>query len=511
MRKVLPYAFLLLSMAAVACSDSPTSGPGLQNVSSFARSRVGAVDALILQLFPRGLETATGKRWDHIDAVLGEWNPTTMSWTGTVEDARKHLLDLTKFVDLKTNDIEAANLTDGETKEHAKDRLMYAMNAYFFGGPDAIGALPEATSDFAVQVVLQGQAALVQAPSLNAGVRLDAGSTNEDRVISVFGGNHTQAARCEGPLQTDRCQYPLFYRFESFPHLKLAKSARFAVCTVFDENGPTHTEHDYIQLAHELPEDPANYTTHTPGAVQEAHIELLPRATTSTDVVSCDEPPHEDLAGVVGAVKRFLYAAAKLAETAIAPKAAYAYDQGPEHLGDFFSYFVGVGAPSLIGTWNGTTRLSGSSTVGQPVTVIITDQTDQGVQGEYRVDQAGTPPFVAYNSRPSDGLGRLITTSSVGFNGASFTIDPFYSPFSSGIKLEHSVTRSYNTDGVAMLTGTTVRTSLIDGVLVTDNWELSLTRGDAALVAAPPPPIIVSLRAAPTSAIASSTMDAPIQ
>jgi hypothetical protein len=505
MRRVLPLTVLLATLLVGACSDSgPTAGSQLRASSAFSASRATVVDQLILQLFPRGLETATGKRWDHIDSELGAWNASTNSWSGNVESARKHLLDLTKLVDLKTDDIEAGNLS-GETKEHAKDRLMYAMNAYFFGGPDATDVLPGAATDFAVQIVPAGQAALVQAPSLQAGVRFEEGTTNEDRVIAVFQSPNQQTARCDGPLNTDRCQYPLFYRFESFPHLKLAKSARFAVCPIFDGNGPTHVEHDYIQLAHTLPAEAANYTTHTPGAIQEGQIELLPRATTSTGVTACDEPPHEEIAGILGAGKRLLYAAAQFAGKLIAPRAAYAYDQGPEHLGDFFSDFVGVGAPDYEGVWNGTTKPEGApESSAQPITVTITGQTDAGVTGQYLVAVLGDD--AAYNIAPATegdvgGWGRFISASSVRFNGLDFTIDPFFSPSSGAIKLERILTYSV-VDGIPRLSGLGIRTLPGD---VTDRWTVSLTRATSPIVCLPPGcNIVISLRAA-TGATASTT------
>ena len=509
MRKTLQ--FLLLAATLAACSDGGRpAAPELRHGGNFGQSRATPIDNLILQLFPKGLETATGKRWDHIDSELGAWDEASKSWSGKVAEARHHLMELSKFVTLKTGDIDVSTL-GGETQEHAADRLIFAMNAYAYGGPNALTTLPTGTTDLVVQVVPAGQAALIQTPSQFAGLRLFEGSTLEDRVIAIY-RNPLQdefTARCSGPLPTDRCQYKHFYKFESYPLLKLQQSGRFAVCHVRDSNGPTATEDEYIQLAHNLPADPANYTE---GAIQEGQIEILPRATTQTGVVDCDGLDQEEVAsGIIGAGQRALYAVAKLASNIIAPKALHAYDQGPEHNGDFFSDFVGVGAPNYVGTWNGTTRSVGSTTTPQPVTVIITSQTDQGVVGEYRVDQAGEPPFIAYNSRPSDGLGRFIAASSVGFNGLSFTIDPFYSPFSAGIKLDHSVTRSFNADGVAVLSGETIRTSLINQQLVTDRWELILTKADVALVGPPPPINIVTLRAAPTGSTAKSTSDAPIQ
>jgi hypothetical protein len=506
MRKTLPFTVLLASLLAGACSDSGPAGDGLSPTVALARSRNAPVDGMIQNFFPKGLETATGTRFDNIDAKLGGWNGT--QWTGDVAVARTQLAELIKFVKNKSREIDLAALQPGEDQNAAGARLALAMFTYVYDGPDATPPpLAAGATDVVFDIVPAGAAALIQTPSQLAGLRLDEGSTLEDRVIVIARRPVEEefTARCSGPLATDRCQYKHFYKFESFPLLKLAKSGRFAVCHVFGSNGPTEVEDTYIQLAHNLPADPANYTD---GAIQEGQIELLPKAGSNTGVVNCSEPTTT-ASGVRGAGQRALYAIAKLAAKVIAPKALYAYNLGPEHQSDFFSDFVGVGAPNFVGTWNGTTRPTGSTSTGQPVTVVITSQTDAGVVGEYRVAQVGEPPFVAYNSRPSDGLGRFISSSFVGFNGVSFTIDPFFSPFSNGIKLEQSLTRTLNEAGVPVISGTTVRTSLIGEVLVTDTWELTLTKGEPALVAPPLP--LISLRAAPTGATANSTSDAPIQ
>lgn len=337
MRRAILY--LAAATLATACADNGrTTAPELRRGGTFAQSRVTAVDNLIRELFPKGLETATGKRWDHIDTELGTWDNTSMSWTGNVAEARHHLLELSKFIVLKTPDIDASTLGT-ETKKHAADRLIFAMNAYAFGGPDAATTLPAAGTDLVIQVVPAGTAALVQTPSQYAGVRLDEGSTAEDRVIAIVEHPASETfARCEGPLPTDRCQYPRFYRFESFPHVKLLTPGRFAVChSLTGTNARAPGEDDLIRLAHNLPADPNNYTQ---GAIQEGQIEILPLAGNS-GVVDCDAPPPS--LGFIGASRRVLYALGRAADRWLLPKTAHAYDQGPEHYGEFFSDFNAVG------------------------------------------------------------------------------------------------------------------------------------------------------------------------
>lgn len=512
MRKALPFTVLLASLLAGACSDTGPAGSTLSPTGSFAKSRSTLVDGMIRAFFPKGLETATGTRFDHIDATLGTWNGT--QWSGDVKVARTQVTELIKFVKNKAREIDPAALQPGEDLNLAAARLALAMFTYVYNGPDAAltpPAPPAGATDVVFEIVPAGTAALIQTPSKQAGLRLDDGSTLEDRVI-VIAKNPLESEfteRCSGPLQTDRCQYKHFYKFESYPLLKLQKSGRFAVCHVFGTGGPTATEDGYIQLAHNLPADPDNYTTNTPGAIQEGQIEILPRATTQTGVVSCNEPTTT--IGVVGTAQRAWYAVAKFAEKLIAPKAAYAYDQGPEHNGDFFSDFVGVGAPDFVGTWNGTTLRDGfPESSAQPITVNIFTQSDAGVTGEYLVAVVGDDQ--AYNIAPATpgdpgGWGRAMSASSVRFNGLDFTIDPFFSPSSGAIKLERMLNYTV-VDGIPKLSGPGIRT-LPGGV--TDTWTITLYKASTPIVCLPPGCNVITLRAAPLTKAATTAEPAPIE
>ena len=332
---------ILFAALLAACSDSSTTLPKL-NVggSGIARSRATAIDNLIVQLYPRGIETATGSRWDRIDTELGTWDATTGQWTGTSADqGRKHTLDLIKFIQMKSGDIEASGLAAGETRTQAASRLIAAMTAYVLGGPDA--TIPPPGADVVVAVVPAGSAATIVTPSEHAGVSIPAGATNEERVIVVSQTAATGfAARCSGPLDYTGCQYPLFYQFESLPHLKLNTAGHFAVCIDFTSpNAPTESEHERVRLAHDLPANAADYT---PGAEQVQGIEILPLSTTQQDFLDCDQPAPPPVIGFEGFMKRGLYELAELGAKVFSPKKLYAYDQGPEHDSFFFSNFNAV-------------------------------------------------------------------------------------------------------------------------------------------------------------------------
>src|SRR5712691_4768303 len=190
MRKSLSFASLALSIIVAACSDAPTKAPDLvRSAVAVARDLAGDVDAMIIQFFPKGLETATGTRWNNIVYELGQWDAVHNTWTGSnAAQGKKHLLDLSKFIQLKTSSIEgpslctATVLTNCETQQHAAGRLLLAMQLYVYSGPTATIPEPTPTTDLTVAIVPAGQPATVQAPSKQAAVVIPTGGTSEDRV-----------------------------------------------------------------------------------------------------------------------------------------------------------------------------------------------------------------------------------------------------------------------------------------------------------------------------------------
>ena len=459
MKRYLSYAAMAVAIVIAACSDGPTD---LANVNggrtSFAASRNGPVDQLILKLFPRGIETATGARWDRVDIELGMWNETARSWQGSsVDQGHKHLIDLIKFIRLKTGDIESSGLAAGETKAQAADRLIAAMIGYAFGGPSVTP--PEPGADVVIAVVPAGAEQTIVTPAEQAGLFLPAGATGEERVIVIAqSAPPTGAERCDGPLNYSGCQFPPFYRFESIPLTKLNTPGHFAVCMDLGPLGATEAEHSRIALAHDLPPSPILYT---PGATQTEGIEILPLvpAGDQQGMLECEHPP---VIGLRSVGERMLYAVDRFLSRHLSPKKAYAYDSGPEHFSGFFSNFVGVD-PGIIGVWNGFLRPPGAETGGQPVTMIL-NQTSDGCVGEFRVGTVESN--VAYN------VTRTLTSCNVDGSSLVAEIDPWSAPTSDAVASEFAVTLSYNT-----LNGTAARVFVEDDELVTETpWTLNLTR-----------------------------------
>src|SRR6202040_1447931 len=91
----------------------------------------------------------------------------------------------------------------------------------------------------------------------------EAGSVAENTVIVISQNLLTAYPKnCSGPLTTLLCQYPQFYNFDQFPHKKLLKGAKFAVCHVNNPDSPRHplADHDRFRLAHAKPDNSADYT-----------------------------------------------------------------------------------------------------------------------------------------------------------------------------------------------------------------------------------------------------------
>src|SRR5437016_13551084 len=108
MRKSLSFASLVLSIVVAACSDAPTKAPDLvRSAIPVARDLAYDIHVTIRQFFPLGLETATGTKWNNIVSELGQWDAVHNTWTGSnAAQGRKHLLDLSKFIQLKTSSVE---------------------------------------------------------------------------------------------------------------------------------------------------------------------------------------------------------------------------------------------------------------------------------------------------------------------------------------------------------------------------------------------------------------------
>jgi hypothetical protein len=146
-------------------------------------------------------------------------------------------------------------------------------------------------------------------------------------------------ANCSGPLQTKLCQYPLFYTFEQFPHKRLLKAAKFAVCHVNsgEERQPL-ADHDRFRLAHSKPGDPASYTPGSTIRDQDGEsIEILPLVTQTFS--TCEDTHHHATNTVQGGLTELLTRFAHGVHTFVTPKNAYAIDVGLGGLGFEMSPF----------------------------------------------------------------------------------------------------------------------------------------------------------------------------
>lgn len=339
MRKSLVLAAVTAAtLLAASCKDavSPRSA-ALNPYGATANVTLSdAIDAMVADFFPTGLETATGTRWATIKTKLA---------AGDAATARKMLVELTKFIQQKTGDISAPS---GETRAHAATRLILAMATYVYGGPGS--PLPGVGPDATVQIVPAGQAATVKAPSFHAAIGVPAGATSEDRIFAVVQNATPFDALCSGPLPTQRCQYPLFYKLESFPDVKTNIPLRVAVCMrttgdrrpiEYPDQEPGGPVHQRMALAHQRP---ANDADKTDGSYVEGGIEVLPRVPDNqqSGIVSCADAAFLPQDGWRGMGERAVHALASAAKWVLTPKNAYAYDQGEEHTASFLSDFNGV-------------------------------------------------------------------------------------------------------------------------------------------------------------------------
>lgn len=328
MRRRIPAASLLLAVVVAACSDAPTGAPLRPIGTKVTLTLTDYIQEQIEILLPRGFESSVDARWSTVRAKKA---------AGDFNGAVQHLNTLATWIDRKAGDITPPA---GETKQQAAARLILNMARWVYDGENA--PINEVNNpDAVVEVVPANTPAEITTPSDKAGVAI--GPQLQDRIIVIH--KEEYEGKCTGPLNTNRCQYPLFYKFDSFPKEKLAQAGRFAVCLVTtgdrrpldpdsesEEEGPVH---ERMRLAHNKP---ANESDLTPGSTVEGDIEILPLADNQVGLVDCDAP------SVIGmnAAERTLYAVSRFVGKIISPKPLYAYDSGPEHDSFFFSNFNAV-------------------------------------------------------------------------------------------------------------------------------------------------------------------------
>jgi hypothetical protein len=369
----------LLLLFAVACSDNPAGSKQLAapRGAGFEITPTGNLDqeiVTILTLLPKGLETAATTRWDNLKAkyLLGLSDPAQMAV------AKQMLFELSAWVTMKGPNMDPP--PNNESKAAAASRAVLYMAMYVFNGPGTSPPTYFTGADAVVGLVTPGAAATVVTPTGHAGVAFEAGSVAENTIVVVSQNNSSNfTPNCTGPLNTLLCQYPQFYTFEEFPHTRLLKGAKFAVCHI--NGGSNRTPlgegiHDRFRLAHDKPANPADYTPGSTIRDQNGEsIEILPLITQSfthcDDVEYTPEPPPEPV--LTQALNRMGRALARL----LTPKSAYAIDQGGGGVAFFFSNFNdvdSVGRPDRAVQSFTAVPLCGDCTI-EPGTVMVLNYT----------------------------------------------------------------------------------------------------------------------------------------
>lgn len=336
-------------LLVAGCSDgrdqaSMLAGPrGLR--SAGVLEHLGTVDALIDALFRGGNATAARARWNTVLRFDGN---------GDAARARKHMFDLAGYLLKKQRQGQLID-PDGDGDASIQDGVN-KMLALMFGEvyPDAPPFPAEPGGDAAVALI-DGSAQTVVTPLRRAGIELDEGSTDTPFLLVIDENPVGVYPRCGGPLATTRCQFPLFYRFTPYPDTRLAKTARFGVCTLQEGHpyGPADAaQHERMRLAHDV----GGHKVDDPSRIVEG-IAVMPYV--SVDFLDCDEisyapPPIFDGLGMVNPVLRGgLTLAARVGRalaSAITPRSAYAIDRGGGGEDDFFSPFNAVDTATVAGT-----------------------------------------------------------------------------------------------------------------------------------------------------------------
>lgn len=338
------YALLaILSLAvAAACGDNGIA-PNARDNAGTARASVatgpttldGQIRATIAAVFETGQAVAVTARWESIVRTLAP--ATTVSAgsplpTSYGDKARTKLLSLVGYIQGKTDKITPPA---GETVDHVVARLTLLMSLYVYSGPDATPPSIAPSSDAVVAVVTPSATATttVQTPTLHAGVQFPPGSLAETRIVVISQETTPYPANCSGPLHTNLCQYPQFYKFNVFPDTKLQTPAIAAVCHInAGQSRAPLADHDRFRIAHDAPANPADRVD---GGTIVDGIEILPLVQVfgltscegnSYQVGALPAPP----AGTLGSAARWLTDPLVRAALALAghfaPREAWAID-----------------------------------------------------------------------------------------------------------------------------------------------------------------------------------------
>jgi hypothetical protein len=313
MRSRVVVGLAVVAAVSLSCSDGPSS-TSLTLRGTSANVELNTVEGLIEALFPKGNETAALQRWAATTDAMAK---------GNAKVANRHMTQLADFV-LKAE--AQGRLDDPDGPMTTREGVLKLISLMF--GAVNPGVTPPPTNlsgDFVVAVV-DGSRQTVVTPTHFAGVEFPAGAAAEPFILVV---KETFSERflepCTGPLDTTLCQYPRFYSFDPYPHVRLTRQATFGVCVVVEgPRKPSKEIDDRLRLAHDAPDDaPRKGYEHVDNTDNgENGIEILPYV--QTRFLDC----HRKQPEIIGLLEKLLL-----------PRKAYAIDMGGGGQSDAFSNF----------------------------------------------------------------------------------------------------------------------------------------------------------------------------
>ncbi|MEO5815378.1 MAG: hypothetical protein ABIT20_08875 [Gemmatimonadaceae bacterium] len=351
-------------LVLTSCTDTSTrpsaflAPPGAR----YQLSQTGTLDAEIIALmqalFAPELETNALTQWSAIKARLAG---------GEVAAARARLLTLDDFIQSKQGQMDPP--PNNESIPTATARLILYMALYVYSGPTTpVPPQMGIGSDAKTEIVKPNLPALIQTPLLHAAAGFDVGSVTTNTIVVVSQNTTYFQSHCSGPFTTKYCQYPIYYEYHSFPHVRFEKPVRVVMCPVppgGNYGALPGVDDDELVRAHDKPASPSGYT---PGGfpVPGEAIEILPvnpafdpthptvvcSGTVYPQVALFNVPRHPEgvLENALAYAARATNSAASFVGRMLTPKSAYAIDNGVEHLSFEFSQFANldtIGRPDL--------------------------------------------------------------------------------------------------------------------------------------------------------------------
>ena len=303
--------FVALSLS---CSDSPAPGSPVSLDPRSASVQLNTVEGLIEALFPGGLENAALQRWDATEKALEK---------GDTKIANRHMTQLADFV-LRTQGQDRLDDPDGTDPMTVNDGVLRLISLMFGAVHPGEPAPPTNLAGDYIIAVVDGSHQTVVTPFHYAGVEFPAGAAAEPFVLVIKENTSEFSGEpCDGPLDTALCQYPRFYTFDPFPHVRLTRQATFGVCVVVSgPRAPSKAIDDRLRLAHDAPADaPRDGYQYVPGRLR--GIEILPYV--QTKFLDCHRQIRSEVIGFL--------------EDLLLPKKAWAIDMGGGGESDAFSNF----------------------------------------------------------------------------------------------------------------------------------------------------------------------------